>query len=121
MMSSLDLVKPWRLLVSALPVLYGALLLLGLPNSFNWFLLAIGIILFAVMIVSRLDLPLLALWPAFAGLFLLCACVFALIENVVDYAIVPFTDTDSELVLMMLIASGFIIWSLSTFRKMTDF
>lgn len=120
-MTSLDLVKPWRLLAAMPVLLYGGLLILGLPNSTNWLLVACGIILFAVMMASRLELPLLALWPAFVGLFLLSACVFALIEDVVDYAFVPFTDSDAELVLVMLVAMAFIIWSIQTTRDIMEY
>jgi uncharacterized membrane protein HdeD (DUF308 family) len=120
-MTTMDLVKPWRLLMAIPALLYGVLLILGLPYSTNWLLLACGIILFVVMIASRLELPLLAVWPAFVGLFLLCACIFALIEDVVDYAFVPFTDSDSEIVLAILVAVAFIIWSVQTTRKVMGF
>jgi len=116
-MTSLDLVKPWRLIAGIPPLLYGGLLLLGLPESWRWLLLVGGVLLAALLLASRLEYPLLALWPMFAGLFLLSACVCAIIEDVVDYAIVPFTDSDLEIGSAALIACGYIGWGIYTARK----
>jgi len=117
-MTTLDLVKPWRLLASIPPLLYGALLIVGLPQSWLWLLLVCGVILMVVMVAARLEYPMLALWPAFVGLFLVGACVCALIEDVVDYAFVPFTDSDGEIVLAILVGAAFIIWGIQTTKKM---
>jgi uncharacterized membrane protein HdeD (DUF308 family) len=120
-MTTLDLVKPWRLLVSVPPLLYGALLILGLPQSRLWLLLVCGVLLMAVMIVVRLEYPMLAMWPAFVGLFLISASVCALIEDVIDYAFVPFTDSDSEIVLAILVGVAFITWGIQTTKEMTAY
>ena len=112
-----DVIKPWRLIAGIPPLLYGGLLIVALPQSSMWLLLVAGVLLVAVVIASRLDYPLLPLWPAFVGLFLLSACVCALIEEVVDYALVPFTDTDLEIILVALIACGYIAWGISMTRK----
>src|SRR5215216_302745 len=88
-MTPIDIVKPWRLILGIPPLLYGGLLLLGLPQSTTWLLLVAGVLLVAVVVASRLEYPLLPLWPAFVGLFLLSTFICALIEDVVDYAIVP--------------------------------
>src|SRR5262245_2797312 len=116
-MTSLDLVKPWRLIAGIPLLLYGGLLLLGLPQSWRWLLLVGGVVLLALLVAIRLEYPILALWPAFAGLFLLSACVCAIIEDVVDYAIVPFTDSDLEIGGVALIACGYIGWGIYTARK----
>lgn len=117
-MTSLDLVKPWRLLVTIAPLLYGGLLLLGLPHTTRYLLLTCAVVLIAVMVTARLQYPMLAMWPAFAGLFLIGACCCALIENVVDYAFVPLTDSDAEIVLAILVGIGFVLWGVQTTRKM---
>lgn len=117
-MTQLDLVKPWRLILSLLPLLYGSLLLLGLSYSWRWLLIVSLVVLMAIMVAARLEYPMLAIWPAFVGLFLLCACVCALTENVVDYAIVPFTDSDLEIMIAALIGCGFIAWGMRTTRQM---
>jgi len=117
-MTSLDLVKPWRL-IAAIPVLlYAVLLLLELPQSPSWSLLVCGVVLIAFAVAARLEYPLLALWPAFVGLFVLSACMCALIEDVVDYALVPFTDSDAEIIAVALVGVGFIGWGIQTTRKM---
>ena len=117
-MTSLDLVKPWRLLAMIVPLLYGGLLLLGLPHTANWLLLTCGVVLIAIIVVAWLGYPMLAMWPAFAGLFLIGACVCALIEDVVNYAFVPFTDSDSEIVIAILVGVAFIAWGSETTKKM---
>lgn len=117
-MTSLDLVKPWRLIASMLVLLYASLLLVELPNSSKWLLLACGTVLAAIMLAARLEYSMLALWPAFVGLFVISACMCALIEAVVDFAIVPFTDSDAEIVTVALVGVGFIGWGIQTTRKM---
>ena len=117
-MTPIDPVKPWRLIAGMPALLYGGLLILELPGSSNWLLVAAGVLLVAVMVASRLEYPLLPLWPAFVGLFLLSASIFALIEDVVDYAVVPFSDSDIELIMVALIACGYIAWGIMMTRKM---
>jgi len=117
-MTPVDVVKPWRLIAGMPPLLYGGLLIVELPGSSTWLLVVAGVLLVAVVVASRLEYPLLPLWPVFVGLFLLSACIFALIEDVVDYAIVPFTDSDLEIILVALIACGYIAWGISMTRKM---
>jgi len=117
-MTPLDVVKPWRLIAGIPALLYGGLLLLELPQSSTWLLLVAGVLLVAVVVASRLEYLLLPLWPAFVGLFLLSVCIFALIEDVVDYAIVPFTDSDLEIIVVALIACGYIAWGINMMRKM---
>jgi len=117
-MTSLELVKPWRLLASMLPLLYGALLILGLPQSWLWLLLVCSVLLIIVMIAARLEYPMLALWPAFVGLFLIGTCICALIQDVVDYAFVPFTDSDGEIVLAISVGAAFILWGIQTTKKL---
>jgi len=117
-MTPIEIVKPWRLIVGIPALLYGGLLLLGLPQSSTWLLLIAGVLLVAVVVASRLEYPLLPLWPAFVGLFLLSACVCALIEDVVDYAIVHFSDADAAIMLVDVIACGYIGWGITMTRKM---
>jgi hypothetical protein len=70
------------------------------------------------MVANRLEYPVLPLWPAFVGLFLLSTCICALVEDVVDYAIVPFTDSGIEIIVVALIACGYIGWGVTMMRKM---
>jgi hypothetical protein len=118
LVTSIDFVKPWRLLTSVPPFLYGGLLLLGLPMSLFWFLLTSGVVLSAAFVAAYFELPILGLWPALVGLFLLSVCICALDIDVVDYAIVPVTDSDFELILVALIACVYIVWGVQTTRAM---
>ena len=117
-MPASDLVKLWRLILGIPAVLYGGLLILALPESSTWLLIVAGVLLVAFIVASRLEYPLLPLWPAFLGLFLLSSSIFALIEDVVDYAVVPFTDSDIELIVVALLALGYIAWGITLTRKM---
>jgi hypothetical protein len=117
-MTAFDFVKPWRLIAEMPLVLYGSLLLIELPQSWLWALLACGVTIAAVMLASCLEYPLLPLWPAFAGVFLLSTCICALVQDVVDYAIVPFTDSDIEIIAVAVVGIGFIGWGIQSARKM---
>jgi len=117
-MTPIDIVKPWRLIAGIPALLYGSLLLLELPQSSTWLLLVAGVLVVAVVVANRLEYPLLPLWPVFIGLFLLSASIFALIEDVVDYAIVPLTDSDTEIILVAGMASAYIAWGVTMTRRM---
>jgi hypothetical protein len=113
-MRSVDFVKSWRLLLAVPPLLYGGLLLFRLPVSLFWFLLSCGIVFSAAFVARSFELPILEVWPALAGLFLLTACICALDIGVVDEAIVPVTGSDFELVLVALVACVYIVWGIRT-------
>ena len=117
-MTSLDLVKPWRLILGMPVLLYAILLLLELPQSLLWSLLTCGVVLIAFAVAARLEYPLLALWPALIGLFVFSACVCALSLDVVDYALVPLTDSDTEIIAVATVGVGFIGWGIQSARKM---
>jgi hypothetical protein len=117
-MVALELVKPWRLLACMPLLLYGALLLLELPNTLNWALLTCGVVLACAMLAARVEYSMPALLPAFAGLFLLVTCISALFGDVIDYTFVPFTDTDYELLAAAGIGAGYIAWGITSARRL---
>src|SRR5262245_5028436 len=106
-MATMDLVKPWRITIGLLPVLYGILVILELQQSLLWLLLACAMIVLAVVITNALDYTFLAVWPAFPGIFCLVACLGALMQSLPDYGIVPVTNSNLELWVAMLLAGGF--------------
>ncbi len=122
-MTWLDVLKPWRLIASLLALLYGALVIMALRDSSDWFLLDCGVVLTAVYLAFRLEYPVLVLLPAFAGLFLLCACIGALITDVPDDTSAPVALIDSNVKIWItaLVAGGFIGWGIRIARKFRMF
>src|SRR6266540_908344 len=113
-MTSLDLLKPWRLIASLLPLLYSALVIIALRHSSDWLLLICGVVLTATYLAFRLEYPVLALLPTFAGLFLLCACIGALITDVPadTSAALILIDSNVKIWIAALVAGGFIGWGI---------
>ena len=62
-MVMIDLVKPWRIMLGLLPIVYGTLVILELERSWLWLLLASTMIVLAVVAANTLDYTLLAAWP----------------------------------------------------------
>ena len=113
-----DFLKPWHLIAGLIPLIYGALLIAELPHTQYWLILAAGVTVAVGIIAIILDYPLLALWPAFTGLFLLSACVGALLSPLPDYAVVPLLGADIEIWIVALVAIGLIAWEFRAARTM---
>ena len=117
-MPILDFLKPWRLIAGLIPIIYGGILIAELPHTQYWLLLAAGVTLAVGIVAHTLDYPILALWPAFASLFLLSACIGALLEPLPDYAVVPLIAADLEIWVVALVAIGLIVWDFRRVRMM---
>lgn len=116
-MTSMDFAKPWRLIANFLPLLYAALLIIALPQSWFWFIIVCSAPLLGIVIAGRLEYPFLPLLPTFVGLFLLGACICALLTTETSYAGIPVTGSDFEIWAALTIACGFIIWGVQSIRK----
>ncbi len=117
-MIALHLVKPWRLIACMPLILFGSLLLLELPNTLSWLLIACGIVFACTLVAACLEYSMPALLPAFAGLFLLSACICVLFGDVIDYRVVPVTDADYEILGAAGIGAGYIAWGIITARRL---
>jgi hypothetical protein len=117
----MELVRPWRITAGFVPLLYGTLVILELERSWMWLLVACGLIVIAVMVASRLGFSLLALWPAFAGIFCLVACLAALAQSLPNYGLVPLSASNTELWVAAALAGGFIGWGLRSAQKVAEF
>jgi hypothetical protein len=119
-MATMDLVKPWRITIGLLPILYGTLVILELQQSWLWLLLACAMVALAAVITNALDYTFLAVWPAFPGIFCLVGCLSALMQSLPDYGIVPVTDSKLELWVAALLAGGFIGWGVRTAQQFAE-
>lgn len=113
-----DFLKPWCIIAGLIPIFYGAVLFAELPNTFYWLLLPVCVIVVLVYLASTLNYPLAALWPAFACIFLLSACIGALVDQLPPYAIVPVLGADVEIWAVALVAIGLIAWDVRTVIRM---
>ena len=116
-MSSIEVLKPWRIIASLVPALYAGLLIWELEGSRMWLLIA-GLVLFVLLcFASTVGYSPLMLIPAFAGAFLLMACVFAL------YAGMPIADATAaarwpvEVWLAIPLALVYIGWGVTLARR----
>jgi hypothetical protein len=116
----MELVRPWRIIAGFLPLLYGTLVILELERSWMWLLLACGLIVVAAMAAGRLGFSLLALWPAFAGMLCMVACLAALTQSLPDYGLVPLSASNVELWAVAALAGGFIGWGLRSAQKYAE-
>ena len=94
-MTPIELVKPWRIIVSLIPCLYGSLLLLELNNTLLWALLAALAMIALLWFVSSLGYPLLLCLPSFAGAFLMVACICMLLQGLPNQGPLPATRASS--------------------------
>src|SRR5690349_3010417 len=101
-----DFLKPWHLVAGLIPIIYGAVLIAELPHTLYWLILAAGVTVAVGIVAIMFDYPLLALWPAFASLFLLSACVGAILDPLPDYAVVPVVGAEVEIWVVALLAIG---------------
>lgn len=113
-----DFLKPWHLIAGVIPMIYGALLIAELPHTKYWLILAAVVTVVLAIVAIMLDYPLLALWPAFAGFFLLSACIGALLDPLPDYAVVPLIGAHFEIWAVGLAAIGLIVWEIRAVRAM---
>jgi len=120
-MTTMDLVKPWRVIGGILPVLYAGVVIMALPQSRTWLVLICGIVLATSIVASWLEYPFLALWPTFGGEFLLSVCAIVLIINAPDHRIAPMTGSSIEIPIAALIACGFMVWGIYSSRKMLTY
>ena len=108
---------PRKVFASAPALLYGIVLFMEAGDTRFWFLVAACILLGLAILVGRLGYPLAALVPAFAGVFLLSACVVTLLQGVPDHGTFPITGSVAELWVCSLLAGVYIIWGANTTRK----
>jgi hypothetical protein len=116
-MATTDLLKPWQACLGLLGLLYGALLVIQLPNTWFWFGVDVLIVVGMVLLMGVLEYPFVLVWPAFVGVFLLLACVVTLWLGVHVDEPLPISHSMIELGVMCLLALGFVSWGVVTARK----
>ena len=116
-MTPIDSLKPWRITVSLIPCVYAALLILELKNTKQKLLLVALAMVALLWFISSIGYPILLCLPAFSGMFLLAACIFALYEGLPDYSLLPATRSFAELWAMVMLALGYIGWGTMTARR----
>ena len=116
-MTSMEMLKPWRLIASLIPILYAGLLIWELENSRMWILIAALALFLLLCFVSTLGYSPLLLLPAFAGTFLLLACVFALYIGMPVYDATAAARWPAEVWLAVPLALFYIGWGITIARR----
>jgi hypothetical protein len=93
---------------------------LELQRSWVWLLIACALIVLAAVVASVLDYTILAVWPAFPGIFCLVACIGALMQSLPNYSIVPVTNSNLELWVAAVLAGAFIGWGVRTAQQFAE-
>lgn len=116
-MTPIESLKPWRIIASLLPGLYATLLILEMDNTLLWAGLAVLAIIALWWFVSSVGYPVPLMLPAFAGAFLLLACLFVLYAGMPSYGLLPATRSLLELWLAIALALGYIAWGVLSARR----
>jgi hypothetical protein len=116
-MTPIELLKPWRIIVSLIPCLYASLLILELDNSLLLALMAALAVVALLWFVNSLGYPILLCLPAFAGAFLLVACIFVLLQGLPNQGLLPATRSSFELWAMVVLGLGYIGWGVLSARR----
>ena len=88
---------PVKVIASVPAFMYGVMLFLatGTPRVWLGIIPAVFVLVFALM--SYLDYPFAAFWPAFAGVFLATTCILATMWDIPERSPVPLTNSPLEL------------------------
>ncbi len=119
-----------KLLFGFLPICYGGLLLIALPNTKVWLMLAAVVLVVLLVLLISVDVPLQTSWPVFPGVFLVLVSsidlsqgapifpgVFLVLVSSIDLSQGapiqgPITRTSAELLGAYLPAALYILWGL---------
>jgi hypothetical protein len=99
-----------QLVLGLLPVSYGTMLVVSLPNTAQWALIIAIAMLVLLVLCGSLGSPIQTIWPVFSGVFLLLACAVAFFQDAFDR--LPLTRQPSELIAMCLVAGLYLAWGI---------
>lgn len=116
-MSPIELLKPWRIIASLIPILYAGLLIWQLQNSRMWILIAVIVLFLLAVFVSSLGYSPLLLMPVFAGTLLLLAGTFALLLGMPTYDALATQRPPFEVWMAIPLALVYIVWGVLFARR----
>jgi hypothetical protein len=99
-----------QLVIGLLPVCYGAVVVVALPNTWQWALVIALAMLVLLVLCGSLGYPPQTVWPVFPAAFLILACTAALFQGAFDQ--LPLTRQPSELIAMYLVAALYLGWGI---------
>ena len=99
-----------QMVIGLLPVCYGGLVVVALPNTWQW-ALVIGLAMLVLLVLcGSFGYPPQTIWPVFPAGFLILACTAVLFQGTFDQ--LPLTRQPSELIAMYLIAALYLGWGI---------
>ena len=99
-----------RLVVGLLPVSYGVILIVALPNTLQWAMMIALAMLMLLVLCGSFGYPPQTVWPVFPAAFLILACIAVLLQGAFDQ--LPLTRQPTELVAMFLVAALYLGWGI---------
>jgi hypothetical protein len=99
-----------QLVIGLLPVCYGAVVVVALPNTWQWALAIALAMLVLLVLCGSFGYPPQTIWPVFPAAFLILACTVALFQGAFDQ--LPLTRQPSELIAMYVVAALYLGWGI---------
>jgi hypothetical protein len=117
MMFSEGIPLPVKVIASVPPLMYGVMLFLatGTPRGWLGIIPVVFVLVFALM--SYLDFPIAAFWPAFAGVFLITTCILATMWDIAESSPIPLTHSALELWAGAFLGCLYLIWGIAAARR----
>jgi len=101
-----------QLVIGLLPVCYGGLVVVALPNTWQW-ALGIGLAMLILLVVcGSFGYPPQIVWPVFPAAFLILVCTAVFFQGAFDQ--LPLTQQPIELIAMYLVAALYLGWGIRT-------
>jgi hypothetical protein len=98
-----------KLVLGIMPIYYGAILLVALPDTWQWLAGVAAVLVSLLFLCISLDYPLQTVWPIFPGIFLILACSCMLYQGTL--AQFPLTRQPNELIAMYIVGALYIVWA----------
>jgi hypothetical protein len=109
-----------QLVIGLLPVCYSAVLVVALPNTWQWALMIALAMLVLLVLCGSFGYPPQTVWPIFPAALLILACTAVLFQGAFDR--LPLTRQPSELLAMYLVAALYLGWGIrSTWKAYSAF
>ena len=109
-----------QLVIGLLPVCYGAVVVAGLPNTWQWALAITIVMLVLLVLCGSFGYPPQTIWPVFPAAFLILVCAAVLFQGAFDQ--LPLTRQPTELIALFLVAVLYLGWGVrATWRAYSAF
>lgn len=108
-----------KVVLGILPILYGGIMIAALPNTLQWAIVVVVVLVTLLVLVGWLDCSLETVWPVFPGAYLIMAGLLVLYVGAP--ALGPITSTFDELLMLFVLGAVYIFWGVRSTWKAARF